>query len=163
MADLFPAFRELRDKIASINQNVLINTILKRPEYQEFIINRITQDQLYDLNVDSLGVELASNRGGYADLTLRYAAEGIGGYTEPKRGRGRVDLHATGAYYKSHKVNVKSLKADYFELYSDTKKDETDLIEEWGPILGLTDDNMRDLRFFILEAFTPLFMEFLYE
>jgi len=155
MTDLFPAFRELRKKVKSVDQFVLINTILKRPEYQKFITDRITKIQLSEQNVDSLGVKLAANRGGYADLTLTLAAEA----GRPKKGRDRVDLKDTDKYHESHSVNIVSLKADYFEVMADAQKEDVNLIEEWGPVLGLTDESMDLLANFILEAFVPLFLE----
>ena len=163
MAQFFGAIQELRDKIAAIDQNVLINTILKRPEYQKFIIERVTDVQLSEQNVDSLGVKLSANRSGYADLTLVLAAQGLEGYTRAKKGRDRVDLYASGDYHKSHKVNIVSLTADYFELLADAQKGDTDLIEEWGPVLGLTPESMELLGLFIAEAFGPLFLEILYK
>ncbi len=163
MPEFFAAFTELRDKVAAIDQNVLINTVLKRPEYQKFIIQLNTTgkptSQLFELNVDSKGVSLAANRSGYADLTLKLAAEGLEGYTRAKRGRDRVDLNATGDYYKSHAVDIPSLSADYFVMLSDAQKDETDLVQEWGPILGLTPESMELLGAFILKEFLPLFIK----
>lgn len=155
MGEFFGAFKELRDKIASINENVLINTILSRKEYQDFIINRNTQVQLFELNIDSQGVKLAANRSGYTDNTLRISQE----EGRPKRGRDRVDLHDTGEYYKSHAVDIGSLKDDYFTMISDAQKDDTDLVDEWGDILGLTDESMNALSVFILAEFLPLLLE----
>jgi hypothetical protein len=155
MGEFFGAFKELRDKIASINENVLINTILSRKEYQDFIINRNTQVQLFELNIDSQGVKLAANRSGYSDNTLRISQE----EGRPKRGRDRVDLHDTGDYYKSHAVDIGSLKDDYFTMISDAQKDDTDLVDEWGDILGLTDESMNALSVFILAEFLPLLLE----
>ena len=155
MGEFFGAFKELRDKIASINENVLINTILSRKEYQDFIINRNTHVQLFELNIDSQGVKLAANRSGYSDNTLRISQE----EGRPKRGRDRVDLHDTGDYYKSHAVDIGSLKDDYFTMISDAQKDDTDLVDEWGDILGLTDESMNALSVFILVEFLPLLLE----
>tara|TARA_R110002020_G_scaffold131140_9_gene293367 strand:- start:7817 stop:8296 length:480 start_codon:yes stop_codon:yes gene_type:complete len=155
MGEFFGAFKELRDKIASINENALINTILSRKEYQDFIINRNTQVQLFELNIDSQGVKLAANRSGYSDNTLRISQE----EGRPKRGRDRVDLHDTGDYYKSHAVDIGSLKDDYFTMISDAQKDDTDLVDEWGDILGLTDESMNALSVFILVEFLPLLLE----
>ena len=155
MGEFFGAFKELRDKIASINENALINTILSRKEYQDFIINRNTQVQLFELNIDSEGVKLAANRSGYSDNTLRISQE----EGRPKRGRDRVDLHDTGDYYKSHAVDIGSLKDDYFTMISDAQKDDTDLVDEWGDILGLTDESMNALSVFILVEFLPLLLE----
>jgi hypothetical protein len=141
--------------VSSINQNVLINTILSRPEYQKFIIELNTEVQLFELNVDSDGIKLAANRSGYSINTLRISAE----EGRPKRGRDRVDLHDTGDYYRSHAVEIGSLKDNYFTMLSDAQKDDTDLIDEWGPVLGLTVDSMNKLSEFILLAFLPLLLE----
>lgn len=156
MGEFFGAFKELRDKVAAIDQHVLINTIVSRPEYRDFIINRNTEVQLFELNIDSEGVKLVSNRGrGYSDLTLLIAEQ----EGRPKRGRNRVDLHDSGEYYESHAVSIPNLKADYFEMLSDPLKGDTDLIEEWGPVLGLDPVSMELLALFIAEAFIPLFIE----
>jgi hypothetical protein len=155
MGEFFGAFKELRDRVASINQNVLINTILSRPEYQSFIVRLNTEVQLFELNVDSNGIKLAANLSGYSDNTLIISEE----KGRPKRGRDRVDLHDTGEYYESHAVDIGSLKDDYFTMLSDAQKDETDLVDEWGPILGLTEESMNELSAFILLAFLPLLLE----
>jgi hypothetical protein len=42
---------------------------------------------------------------------------------------------------------------------ADAQKEDVNLIEEWGPVLGLTDESMELLANFILEAFIPLFLE----
>lgn len=159
MGQFFGAFTELRDKIAAINQNALINTVLKKPEYRKFIIERITEVQLSTQNVDSEGKKLSSNRSGYADLTLQLAAQGLEGYTRPKKGRNNIDLYATGEYHRSHKVIISSIKNDYFEVEADARKGETDLIEEWGPVLGLTEESLELLAEFILIEFIPLFLK----
>lgn len=151
----FGAIHELRDKIAAVDQHVLINTILKRPEFQKFIVHRNTDIQLLELNIDSEGVKLSANRSGYADLTLQIAED----EGRPKKGRDRVDLHATGEYHESHEVLIEDLKNDYFEMMSDAQKDETDLIEEWGPVLGLTEESMNLLAEKLIEPFLILFLE----
>ena len=155
MGEFFGAFKELRDKVAAIDQHVLINTIVSRPEYRDFIIKRNTEVQLFELNIDSEGVKLAANRGGYADLTLLIAEQ----EGRPKRGRNRIDLRDSGKYYESHAVSIPNLKADYFEMLSDPLKGDTDLIEDWGPVLGLDSVSMELLALFIAEAFIPLFIE----
>ena len=44
-------------------------------------------------------------------------------------------------------------------MISDAQKDDTDLVDEWGDILGLTDESMNALSVFILAEFLPLLLE----
>jgi len=155
----FDAVQIQRDKIKKLDQRVIINTILRRPEIKRFIIELITRgqetSQLFKLHVDANGVSLAANRGGYSDLTLKLSAEA----GRPKDGRDAVNLHDKGDYYRSHTVTIRSLKQDFIVLNSNPNKGDSNLFEDWGEdILGLTDENKQKVVTEIKNNFAGLFL-----
>ena len=125
------------ERFKRINQHVLINTILSRKEFKDFIIELNTKDQLFDKNIDSKGVSLSTIGGDYSPLTLQLS---------DKKSASSINLFDTGDYYKSHTVTVSSLKADFITIDSDPIKDEDNLFDRWGSdIVGLTEESLEKL------------------
>ena len=158
MADnYFGAIVDLSNKFKALDINVLINTILSRPEFKKLIIQLNTKgqptSQLFELNVDSTGVQLSSIGGDYSPFTLEKARE----EGRPKKGASNINLYDTGEYYDSFKVDFPSLAADYFLILSNPQKDETNLEDDWGQNLeGLTEKNLELLQEKILEELPQL-------
>ncbi len=159
MSEFFGAIKELRDRIEAVDQRVLINTILNRPEFRSFIVLMNTEGvgsikgQLFDLNINSEGVALSSIGGDYSKTTLALS-------NTPKKSKSSINLIDTGEYYESFRVDIGSLKDDFFTIDSDPEKDNGSLFDRWGEdIEGLTEENLGHLADKILEAFVPLFLE----
>lgn len=155
--NLFPVLVDLNDKIQNLDQNVLINTIIKRPEVSKLITELNTggqnTSQLLELHVDAEGISLSSQGGGYSDFTLENA--------RPKKtGRDDINLRQTGDYYKTVKIKFDSLANDYFNIISNPIKDGDNIEENFGGnILGLIDSNWEIVQKFM----TPLLIGLLLE
>lgn len=93
-----------------------------------------TTSQLFELGIDSRGVELEDIGGNYSPVTIQI-----------KLSKGQkvdnITLKDTGKYYDSHTVSAQSVG---FVFESDPFKDDNNLFEEWGEdILGLFDPNLQ--------------------
>lgn len=158
MGDFFQAIQEKRDRLASINQNVLVNTVLNRPEIKEFIIKMNTKglptSQLFALNIDSRGVRLNTIGGDYSPFTIQDAID----KGRAKKSPQDINLSGeTGKYYESFIVTISSLADAFFTISSDPEKDDGNLEDDWGTDLeGLTEENIVLLRDQVLEELLPL-------
>lgn len=90
--------------------------------------------QLYELGINSEGVELEDIGGFYSDVTI-----------ELKKEKGQridhVTLKDTGDFYMSEEVKATELG---FEFEADPIKDDTNLFDEWGEeVLGLIPENLQ--------------------
>ena len=150
----FDAITEKGKRLKGINQNVLINTILNRKEFKDFIIELNTKNQLFDLNIDSKGVSLSTIGGIYSPFTIQESKKP--GKTA-KKSPSAINLFDTGKYYESHKVTITSLRASFFIMDSDPQKDDSNLFDDWGKeILGLSEDSLERLSKKILVELLPL-------
>jgi len=139
----FQPLRDIADRIININIHVVINTIIQRKEFKDYIIHLNTNDQLFDEGIDSLGVSL----GEYSPFTK-----------EAKKEKGlpfdRITLFDEGDFHQSWEVDATNLNADYFEIKADPiKEDGTNLFKEFGiNVLGLTEENTSKLSNKLIEA-----------
>lgn len=153
MGDFFQAIQEKRDRLASINQNVLVNTVLNRPEFKEFIIERNTRNQLFELNIDSRGIRLNTIGGDYAPRTIQDAID----EGRPKKSPQDINLFNEGDYYESYVVTISSFADAFFTISSNPEKEDNNLEDDWGEHLeGLTEENIERLRDRVLEELLPL-------
>lgn len=67
------ALRELLENVIRIDTFFakLLNALYNSKEFQDFVINLNTQDQLYDQGINSVGIRLDSIAGGYARYTIQ--------------------------------------------------------------------------------------------
>jgi len=117
----------------------MFQLILNDPRTEEFILDLIRKDQLFDKGIDSLGVELSEIGGDYSIATI----EGIPGIFEGKRARGlpfdRITLFNEGDFYESFDIDIGKKEA---EFTADYNKDGFDLRDRWGKnIVDLTEEN----------------------
>lgn len=153
---MFDALKEKGQRIKKIDQHVLVNTILSRPEIQDFIINLNTEEQLFKLNIDSEGIKLSAIGGDYSAFTLEKAKDD----GRPKKDKSSINLKDTGKYYESHTVSIGSLTDDFFEMSSDPIKGKDDLTDDWGDnILGLTKESLELLAQQVLIELIPLMLK----
>lgn len=118
------------NNVINLDQDVIIENILRDEEFQRFIIDLNTEEQLFEKGIDSLGASL----GEYTDFTKAV-----------KRIKGQrldhITLEDTGEFYKSFAVKVQN---GGFLIVADGQKEDTNLLEEYGKeILGLTDENFQ--------------------
>lgn len=102
-----------------------------------FVLDINTQDQLFEKGIDSDGKKLRSAFGRfgevYAPFTIHYK-EAMGQPAD------RVTLKDEGDFYQSFRVVLTSNQD--IEITANTMKESGDLVETWGPVLGLTDENL---------------------
>ena len=133
------------DRVINLDQDVIISNILKDAEFQRFIIDLNTEEQLFEKGIDSLGASL----GDYSDFTK--VVKGIKGQ--------RIDhitLEDTGDFYKSFAIKVQN---GGFLIVADGQKEDTNLLEEYGKeVLGLTDENLQIVIDAIKEKLIPIIL-----
>jgi hypothetical protein len=101
-------------------------------EFREQIIHLNTTKQLYERGIDSEGNSL----GEYSPTTVFIKLF----ERSPTQVVDRVTLKDTGEFYKSFNLYQDSERNIHIE--ADTVKDDTDLVERYGAILGLTNESM---------------------
>jgi hypothetical protein len=139
------------DRVINLDVDVIISNILRDAEFQRFIIDLNTEEQLFDQGIDSLGASL----GDYAATTI----EGTANF-EGKKDKGQrfdhITLKDTGDFYKSFAIKVQN---GGFLIVADGRKEDTNLLEEYGKeILGLTDGNLQIVIDAIKEKLIPIIL-----
>ena len=133
------------DRVINLDVDVIISNILKDEEFQRFIIDLNTEEQLFEKGIDSLGDSL----GEYTDFTK--VVKGLKGQ--------RIDhitLEDTGEFYKSFAIKVQN---GGFLIVADGQKEDTNLLEEYGKeILGLTDENLQIVIDAIKDRLIPIIL-----
>ena len=138
----FQPLKDLANLMIDSNINKIINTLIKRPEFTDLIIELNTQGQLYEEGVDSLGVSL----GNYAATTIEGTAS-FAGRAERGLRFDHITLFDTGDFYKSFKVVIRNESDDFFFIDANPIKEDTNLFQEWGEdIVGLTQDSINVLN-----------------
>lgn len=133
--------------LTSIEKKVIdtIQGVIK--ENEAWIVELNSEDQLYEKGINRKGVAI-SDYEPYSSVTISIKRE-------KGQPTGRVTLRDTGGFQRSFHIEYGS---DTFEIKaSDWKTDE--LIKKYGgEILGLTDENMRDIAdSYITPALVKLF------
>ncbi len=149
-----PFFKPLRDIIKrtqELNIDLVMRSLFDQEEdLKDLIIKLNTQDQLFEQGIDSQSVTLESIGGKYSDVTISFKQTDNLPFD-------RITLFDTGAFYESFSVTY---EMGGIVINADTIKDTGDLRERWGnDILGLTDESLAKLVFFI----QPLMVEFIIE
>lgn len=142
------ALIQLRNRMRRVTANRVLRQVFSgNTSLQQDIIELNTEDQLYDKGVDAKGKEL----GEYAFITRTYykplaATQGRDGRSD------HVTLKDTGAFYRSFKFRG---TAESFYFTADTIKvnefgSRTDLIEQFGNVIGLTNENQKKVAKWII-------------
>lgn len=152
----FGALTEMADRAKSIDQRVIINTILNKPEIKKFIIELNTKRQLFDKNVDSRGIKLSAIGGDYSDFTIEESKK----KGRPKKDKSSINLFDTGDYYDSFKVLIGALTDDFVTIDSDPEKPDGNLEEDWGEFLeGVDDQSIEELIEVLPDELVALVLE----
>jgi len=147
----FKPLRDIIKRTQELNIDLVMRSLFdKEEDLKDLIIKLNTQDQLFEQGINSQSVTLESIGGKYSDVTILFKqAENL-----PFN---RITLFDTGAFYESFSVTY---EMNGIVISADTIKDTGDLRERWGKdILGLTDESISKLVFFI----QPLIVEFIIE
>ena len=147
----------LLDNVINLNENAIINEILSNKDFQQFIIDLNTGDQLFEEGINALGVSLESIGGPYTEATIH----GIPGVFKGKLDKGqpidRITLKDTGDFYKTFKI---VLGESSFQIEADGKKDGDNLFTRWGKdVVGLTDENTQKVIDAIRKRIVPIIRE----
>ncbi len=141
---------DLAQLVASLDADELLLSIYRNKKTQAFIIGLNTREQLFIDREDSRGIKLKDIGGGYSPVTEELS-EGIQftyqGEVNVKLAGESPFLYDTGDFFKSFKITP--IKGGFL-IDANTQKDDTDLIQEWGPdILGLTNESTEQLVTFL--------------
>jgi len=132
---------EYAKKVKSINETTFWLSAANTEQVKKLIIKLNTEIQLGRQNVDSTSKKLSEIGGEYTDFTLELNAS-IG---RPKLGPDRIDLHATGRFWRSWRVTI-TAKRIIIEADPITT-DGTNLTDRWGPkIIGLTNESFEQVK-----------------
>lgn len=126
--------RDMANRVINLDLDTLANSILNNSDFQKFIIELNTEDQLFNENIDSRGIRLNDIGGDYSPSIFELSRT-------PKKSLTDINLKDSGDFYKSFSISVgkKSIL-----IQADTRKGDKDLKDEWGDdILGLTDENLQ--------------------
>lgn len=105
--------------------------------HSNILEDAITEDQLFEKGEDGLGNVL----GEYSDFS-KFFKENIAGSLGRSTRSDHITLRDTGDFHESVKVKVTSKG---IEIVADTQKDDTDLINEFGPdILRVNSENLNN-------------------
>ena len=115
-----------------IDRDQIYKVVFADREIQDFIIESITDDQLFTKGEDGDGISL----GEYTPFSK-----------ELKRLKGlptdRITLFDEGDFYKSFSI---ILHNGFIEVFADSEKEDTDLVQEFGlSILKLNEENTNEL------------------
>jgi hypothetical protein len=134
----FQPLKDLANLMINSNINKIINTLIKRPEFTNLIIELNTFEQLHEKGIDSLGVSL----GQYSPTTIQGTAA-FAGRAERGLRYDHITLFDTGDFYKSFKVIIRNESDSFFLIDADPVKEDTNLFQEWGEdIVGLTQESI---------------------
>ncbi len=138
----FDAILDLTDRIAKLDEGLLLRNFVSIPAVQKFILDLNRKDQLFNKGVDSKDKAL----GVYTPFTINSKQErGV-----PVPSDFHITLFDTGEFYSTFVIIPGK---DFFEIDANPIREDTNLFEEFGEdILGLNDENLQVLIDFFKET-----------
>ncbi len=138
----FDAILDLTDRIAKLDEGLLLRNFVSIPAVQTFILDLNKRDQLFNKGVDSENRAL----GVYTPFTINSKQErGV-----PVPSDFHITLFDTGEFYSTFVIIPGK---DFFEIDANPIREDTNLFEEFGEdILGLNDENLQVLIDFFKET-----------
>lgn len=135
-------------RLQSFDAIAILNQVVSSKESKEFLINLITQEQLFDKGINSEGIKLSSIGGNYSPRTIL----GVKGQFEGKLAKGlpidRITLFDEGDFYDSFRIEV---NLPFIFIIFDDLKEGVHLTDRWGnDIAGLTDESKEKYEEFLL-------------
>lgn len=137
---------DILKRTIQLDRDFVFELVFRDREIQQFIIDKIRFDQLFQKGENAQGIKLSEIGGEYSEFT-KLLKERKGLPTD------RITLFDTGDFYKSFAV---SLKDGYIEIFAETLKDQEDgskedILKRWGKeILGLNEENTNELISMVL-------------
>ena len=138
----FEAIRKLTDRVAKLDEGIILNRFVELPIVQKFILDLNRVDQLFNKGVDSKNRAL----GVYTPFTINSKNErGV-----PVPSDFHITLFDTGEFYSTFVIIPGK---DFFEIDANPIREDTNLFEDFGEdILGLNDENLQILIDFFKET-----------
>ena len=138
----FEAIRKLTDRVAKLDEGIILNRFVELPIVQKFILDLNRVDQLFNKGVDSKNRAL----GVYTPFTINSKNErGV-----PVPSDFHITLFDTGQFYSTFVIIPGK---DFFEIDANPIREESNLFEDFGEdILGLNDENLQILIDFFKET-----------
>lgn len=145
------ALIKIAKNVVNINEDFIIKQLFKDSNFKKFILSRNIYSQLFDEGIDSAGKKLRSD---FATFGQVYSANTINIKQDKGQPVDRVTLFDTGAFYASFRLE---LEGKNFIINANTIKEDSDLIEVWGPdILGLTNESLELVITLAREIIIPI-------
>jgi len=138
----FEAIRKLTDRVAKLDEGIILNRFVELPIVQKFILDLNRVDQLFNKGVDSKNRAL----GVYTPFTINSKNErGV-----PVPSDFHITLFDTGQFYSTFVIIPGK---DFFEIDANPIREDSNLFEDFGEdILGLNDENLQILIDFFKET-----------
>mgnify|MGYP003642922168 FL=1 len=138
----FEAIRQLTDRVAKLDEGIILNRFVELPIVQKFILDLNRVDQLFNKGVDSKNRAL----GVYTPFTINSKNErGV-----PVPSDFHITLFDTGQFYSTFVIIPGK---DFFEIDANPIREDSNLFEDFGEdILGLNDENLQILIDFFKET-----------
>ena len=138
----FEAIRKLTDRVAKLDEGIILNRFVELPIVQKFILDLNRVDQLFNKGVDSKDRAL----GVYTPFTINSKNErGV-----PVPSDFHITLFDTGQFYSTFVIIPGK---DFFEIDANPIREDSNLFEDFGEdILGLNDENLQILIDFFKET-----------
>jgi hypothetical protein len=140
----FESIFNLTDRIAKLDEGLLLRNFVSIPAVQKFILDLNRVDQLFNKGVDSKNKAL----GIYTPFTINSKEErGV-----PVPSDFHITLFDTGEFYSTFVIIPGK---DFFEIDANPIREDSNLFEDFGEdILGLNDENLQVLIDFFKETIT---------
>jgi hypothetical protein len=138
----FEAIRQLTDRVAKLDEGIILNRFVELPIVQKFILDLNRVDQLFNKGIDSKNRAL----GVYTPFTINSKNErGV-----PVPSDFHITLFDTGQFYSTFVIIPGK---DFFEIDANPIREDSNLFEDFGEdILGLNDENLQILIDFFKET-----------
>ena len=138
----FEAILQLTDRIAKLDEGLLLRNFVSIPAVQKFILDLNRRDQLFNKGIDSKNRAL----GVYAPSTINSKQErGV-----PVPSDFHITLFDTGEFYSTFVIIPGK---DFFEIDANPIREDTNLFDDFGEdIIGLNDENLQVLIDFFKET-----------
>ena len=138
----FEAIRKLTNRVAKLDEGIILNRFVELPIVQKFILDLNRVDQLFDKGIDSKNRAL----GVYTPFTINSKNErGV-----PVPSDFHITLFDTGQFYSTFVIIPGK---DFFEIDANPIREDSNLFEDFGEdIIGLNDENLQILIDFFKET-----------
>ena len=138
----FEAIRQLTDRVAKLDEGIILNRFVELPIVQKFILDLNRVDQLFNKGIDSKNRAL----GVYTPFTINSKNErGV-----PVPSDFHITLFDTGQFYSTFVIIPGK---DFFEIDANPIREDSNLFEDFGEdIIGLNDENLQILIDFFKET-----------